>query len=447
MKKSVSIWVLLAILSAHFAYGQQTYLYKHVYFDTNVSDLSEEGMTTLDEVYETLKNEERFRLEILGHTDDQGAVSYNQALSERRANEVRDYLLIKGLKEDSIKLVQGFSENQPAVENDDSVGQAINRRVEVWAVYRIPKYVPPAPPTPEPPIVEDKTPDPPVEEEEEIVVTVPPIEETKPLEEEKTEEEPIEYITVTGDKGTKVVVPSNAFDPDAIEDVSFRIKEYFSVYDMVRNPQIHLHDDSDKCLESNGVVFVKASVGANKAIPAADAEIKIDIPMNVVDDQFKLYDYEKSDASWKESEVKLKQDRDMGTYSFTGSRLDGKTINKPYEDSKRGSEAPLLKVKGFGGAKWYLRGPTGDGKKPKGVRAVALSNDSKTSFTRYSKVSNSMFRNEEPCYCGGSKPLLVVLAYDKEGKEYHLEAPVKTMKYKAKKNMYIASKKKLIPKE
>lgn len=65
-----------------------------------------------------------------GHTDSQGSDSYNQALSERRANSVAEYLLAKGVIEARIESV-GFGESQPIADNGSAEGRALNRRVEI----------------------------------------------------------------------------------------------------------------------------------------------------------------------------------------------------------------------------------------------------------------------------------------------------------------------------
>ena len=69
-------------------------------------------------------------LEIEGHTDSVGTDSYNQNLSERRAESVRDYLVQQGISRDAISS-HGFGETQPVASNDNAVGRQQNRRVEL----------------------------------------------------------------------------------------------------------------------------------------------------------------------------------------------------------------------------------------------------------------------------------------------------------------------------
>lgn len=66
---------------------------------------------------------------ITGHTDSIGSEAYNQGLSERRANAVRDYLISQGADAGKLQ-ARGAGESQPAFGNDTDAGRAMNRRVE-----------------------------------------------------------------------------------------------------------------------------------------------------------------------------------------------------------------------------------------------------------------------------------------------------------------------------
>ncbi len=66
---------------------------------------------------------------IAGHTDSDGSSSYNQGLSERRANSVRDYLVNKGVPANTLTTV-GYGEEQPVVPNTSAANKAQNRRIE-----------------------------------------------------------------------------------------------------------------------------------------------------------------------------------------------------------------------------------------------------------------------------------------------------------------------------
>ena len=65
-----------------------------------------------------------------GYTDSQGSASYNQRLSERRADSVRDYIVMRGYPSDRIQSI-GMGEGRPIADNGSPEGRANNRRVEI----------------------------------------------------------------------------------------------------------------------------------------------------------------------------------------------------------------------------------------------------------------------------------------------------------------------------
>lgn len=73
---------------------------------------------------------EQSRFEVAGHTDSVGTDAYNQALSERRAQAVRDYLVDSGVPANRLTVV-GYGEASPLSSNETDGGRARNRRVEV----------------------------------------------------------------------------------------------------------------------------------------------------------------------------------------------------------------------------------------------------------------------------------------------------------------------------
>src|SRR5690606_1079259 len=70
---------------------------------------------------------------VAGHTDDVGTDSYNQKLSEERAEEVANFLVSSGVKRSRL-IVMGYGEDNPAFSNDSESGRNKNRRVELAIV-------------------------------------------------------------------------------------------------------------------------------------------------------------------------------------------------------------------------------------------------------------------------------------------------------------------------
>ena len=102
-------------------------------FGVDSSNIDPGFRNTLDQVSSTLKQYEKTYVDVMGHTDSTGSDAYNQALSERRASAVADYLSSRGVQ--SARLAtRGYGESQPKASNLDAAGRSANRRVEIRLV-------------------------------------------------------------------------------------------------------------------------------------------------------------------------------------------------------------------------------------------------------------------------------------------------------------------------
>jgi len=102
-------------------------------FSSGKSTILPEGYAILDQVVEVLKANKDVKVEISGHTDAVGSASYNQRLSEARAQSVRQYLIEHGL--DASRLVaRGYGESKPIAPNTTREGRAQNRRIEFTVI-------------------------------------------------------------------------------------------------------------------------------------------------------------------------------------------------------------------------------------------------------------------------------------------------------------------------
>lgn len=101
-----------------------------VLFDTGKFTLKPGAREKLAKISGIVLAHPGLMLSVEGHTDSVGSEEYNQTLSEKRANSVRDYLIQQGVASTTIT-ARGFGESQPVVSNDTAAGRQQNRRVEM----------------------------------------------------------------------------------------------------------------------------------------------------------------------------------------------------------------------------------------------------------------------------------------------------------------------------
>jgi len=99
-------------------------------FDLGSADIRADRSEPLEAVFLVLAKNERLRVRVDGHTDDRGGADYNMALSQRRADSVRDWLVARGIAADRL-VTRAFGPARPAASNDTDEGRQRNRRVEI----------------------------------------------------------------------------------------------------------------------------------------------------------------------------------------------------------------------------------------------------------------------------------------------------------------------------
>ncbi len=124
----------------------------HIYYDFDKSFIREDAKVELDKIVNFMLNNPCLTIELRSHTDSRGNNAYNQALSERRANAARDYIISRGILAQRLTAV-GYGESQLAndcrngVPCSDAKHQE-NRRTEFvitgcdlnGAQYSLPRY-------------------------------------------------------------------------------------------------------------------------------------------------------------------------------------------------------------------------------------------------------------------------------------------------------------------
>ncbi|MFT5823612.1 MAG: outer membrane protein OmpA-like peptidoglycan-associated protein [Crocinitomix sp.] len=102
----------------------------NLHFETNKSVIKKASFDELDELVNYLKLKPELKIEIGGHTDNEGSEASNLTLSDARAKAVKKYLISKGIKADRM-VAKGYGEANPIAENDSENGRALNRRTEI----------------------------------------------------------------------------------------------------------------------------------------------------------------------------------------------------------------------------------------------------------------------------------------------------------------------------
>jgi len=101
-----------------------------VFFDWDRADITPQAASILDNAAEQYRATGNAQVVLAGHADRSGSDQYNVGLSQRRAENVRQYLAGRGIPE-GVMRTEAFGESRPAVETADGVREPQNRRVEI----------------------------------------------------------------------------------------------------------------------------------------------------------------------------------------------------------------------------------------------------------------------------------------------------------------------------
>ena len=103
---------------------------KVIYFDFDKSEIKPEFAEVISAHARNLTSHPNLKMKLEGNTDERGTREYNIGLGERRAQAVRQALMLQGVAESQLTTVS-FGSEKPAAEGDDEAAWAQNRRVEM----------------------------------------------------------------------------------------------------------------------------------------------------------------------------------------------------------------------------------------------------------------------------------------------------------------------------
>ena len=98
-----------------------------VFFDTDMSNIREDGRQTLNRQAEWLKKYTNYQITVAGHCDERGTREYNLALGERRANAAKQYLVAQGIPAQRINTIS-YGKERPDPVGSDEAAWSRNRR-------------------------------------------------------------------------------------------------------------------------------------------------------------------------------------------------------------------------------------------------------------------------------------------------------------------------------
>ncbi|MBK21441.1 MAG: hypothetical protein CMP63_03870 [Flavobacteriales bacterium] len=102
---------------------------KNVFFDTDKYELKPESKVELEKLKEFLEKNPTLKIEIGGHTDNQGSKLHNMELSKNRAKSVSYWLMMNNVPKERLSY-KGYADNEPIMSNENPEGRSKNRRTE-----------------------------------------------------------------------------------------------------------------------------------------------------------------------------------------------------------------------------------------------------------------------------------------------------------------------------
>lgn len=273
--------LLLCFLAAAHVLPAQTQTTASVFFESDQYELTPEARQSLDAVAVQLLAAPDYSVGIEAWTDDQGTQEYNLRLAANRAESVKNYLTGKGLVP-AKTTVRSWGEQNLEYDNASEQDRRLNRRVDV-AITSIffPDY----------PALQTS-----LTANTEQILTI----------------QPNQSQTVTTNRGTMVVVPSEAF---VFEDgtspagpVEIIVREAFSPADFILHNLTTISDG--KILQTGGMVYIGAQADGRPLHLANGAAITVALPTGKVDPGMELF-YGQQDAgnniNWKPAGQKFRQ--------------------------------------------------------------------------------------------------------------------------------------------
>lgn len=276
-QKNILLLVIFSVVCSWSLLGQKSTIRKSIYFDVAKYDLTSDSKSSLDQLIDSLKLYQNFKISIYGNCDFDGDSVYNIKLSENRVLKTKQYLISKGIGSDLFS-TYAYGEEKPIADNSTDVGKQKNRRVDIVVTYYHKKNAAVASHSDN---VNDTD-------------TIPSIDVLFQLMERKPQSfyiDPSRDTAVRCEQGTIVYIKANTFKSsksDANNRVTIKIKEDYLKSDMILD---NLSTTSrGKIIKSAGMVHIEAYDNkGNKVNRSRSKGITVMLPAKRIDNNMQLF--------------------------------------------------------------------------------------------------------------------------------------------------------------
>lgn len=385
----IAFLLLSAVTLINSAIGQKE-LKQKLFFDSKEYKLKKSHQAVIDDMLSQVKNGVHV-VRIIGHTDSIGSTQSNLNLSEKRTSAVVEYFKTKGYEED--KMIKAhLGETSPPFLNRSKDEWQKNRCVEIVITFS----------------KDDKIASNNLDSKE------------KPEKEVKFENDTIIYT----DGGAQILINAGTFYPNRISDIRFDINEVYSNCDIYRNSSSLQTVDGD-CLASAGMIFIKPTLNSVEVQPNEGQLVTIKLPMinGKADKKMEVY-FETIDKQgqrkWKLKKSQMSYEEGAEKFyvfkvdSLLGINLD-KSLGVVCEKN-----GPRIKIKKYNSI------------------SVCQTYPDEVYLSRGAQVKRKIFAIDEVVF--DKNPQIIILAYDKQGYPVVAERPLNELKYKKRKNIYVAKR-------
>ncbi len=297
----------------------------YIFFDSDKSNLDQEDKQVLANLYADVQSLAKYEVTITAHTDHDGANSYNDALSKRRASAVTNHLSQLGLRREWLSTGY-FGESKPIASNQTTSGKQKNRRVEI----QVKKF---------------------------LFEKVDDLFKVAQGDDHQSFKLNSGSSVVTAEKGTSFEIPNDAFmtasgELISNEEVVFVVEEYQSQKDAILNGLST--QSGDQIIFSGGMFQMEAYARGEQLKLREGKSIDVTIPSKEVNQEMEVFTPTATASgitAWQSTSssfVKKDEDRFTGLkYAFEPKELEAYLVKEPkmpdYRDYYIDIAIPVLK--------------------------------------------------------------------------------------------------------